>query len=58
MAAFNKYVLDQLRSTGKAAKLLGFEEVKAVHLETEPFSIDNDLMTPKFSLKRVQLLKR
>ncbi|GAX79708.1 hypothetical protein CEUSTIGMA_g7149.t1 [Chlamydomonas eustigma] len=58
LVAFNKYILDQLRITGKAAKLLGFEEVKAVHLEAEQFSIENDLMTPKFSLKRVQLFKR
>ena len=31
---------------------------QAVLLEPEPFSVDTDLMTPKFSLKRPQLLKR
>ncbi len=32
--------------------------LQAVLLEPEQFSVDNDLMTPKFSLKRVQLLKK
>ena len=36
----------------------GFEEVKDVVLECELFSVENDLMTPSFKLKRPQLLKR
>jgi hypothetical protein len=28
-----------------------------VHLDPEPFSIEHDLITPKLSLKRPQLLK-
>lgn len=42
---------------GKAARLKGFEFPKAVHLDPEAFSIDHDLITPKLSLKRPQLLK-
>lgn len=57
-AAFNAHVLTQLKATGKAQRLKGFEVIHAVHLEHEQFSIDNDLMTPKFSLKRNQLLKK
>ena len=34
-AAFRKYVLEQLRATGKAAKLRGFEDIKALHLESD-----------------------
>jgi long-chain acyl-CoA synthetase len=35
----------------------GFEFPKALHLEASPFSIERDLITPKLSLKRPQLLK-
>ncbi|KAF8060014.1 LACS4 [Scenedesmus sp. PABB004] len=51
------HVLASLTATGKGAKLKGFEFPKALHLEPEPFSIELDLITPKLSLKRPQLLK-
>ncbi|KAJ9526266.1 hypothetical protein QJQ45_009730 [Haematococcus lacustris] len=50
-------VLGELKAEGKAAKLKGFEEIKAVLLEHVPFSPENDLMTPSFKLKRAPLLK-
>jgi long-subunit acyl-CoA synthetase (AMP-forming) len=37
--------------------LKGFEFPKALLLEAVPFSVENDLMTPKFSIKRPNLLK-
>ncbi|GBF99011.1 hypothetical protein Rsub_11815 [Raphidocelis subcapitata] len=49
-------VLAALTAAGRAAKLKGFELPRAVHLEWEPFSVENGLVTPKFSLKRPQLL--
>ncbi|KAK9121164.1 hypothetical protein Syun_018781 [Stephania yunnanensis] len=52
-----KYILDELNSTGKKHKLRGFEMLKAIHLEPNPFNSERDLITPTFKLKRPQLLK-
>uniref|UniRef100_A0A0E0MGC7 Long-chain-fatty-acid--CoA ligase n=1 Tax=Oryza punctata TaxID=4537 RepID=A0A0E0MGC7_ORYPU len=51
------YIQDELNKAGKRLGLRGFEMLKAVHLETVPFSIEKDLVTPTFKLKRPQLLK-
>lgn len=50
-----KYVMDSLNATGKAEGLKGFEMIKALLLETKLFSVEDDLMTPTFKLKRPQL---
>ena len=35
-----------------------FEKVKKLALESEQFSVDNDLLTPTFKLKRPQLKRK
>lgn len=38
-------------------QLRGFEMLKAVHLEPNPFDMGRDMITPTYKLKRPQLLK-
>lgn len=51
-----KYILDELNATGKKHKLKGFELLRALHLEHNPFDVERDLITPTFKMKRPQLL--
>ncbi|XP_062501468.1 long-chain-fatty-acid--CoA ligase 1-like [Corticium candelabrum] len=54
----NKEFLKALVSVGKEMELRGFEQMKAVHLHHDLFSIENDLITPTLKNKRPQLKKR
>jgi len=54
--AFAKAVLAEIQALSAKAKLLGFEVVKAVHLEAKPWTIDN-FLTPTFKLKRNEVAK-
>lgn len=56
--AAQQWILDELRATGKDNKTKGFEAIKAVLLEPEQFSVENDCLTPTFKFKRPQLQKR
>jgi long-chain acyl-CoA synthetase len=47
-----KHILGQITAFGKEQGLKGFENVKNIRLESEPFSVENDLLTPSFKLKR------
>jgi long-chain acyl-CoA synthetase len=50
-------VLAELTKIGKKLGLNSIEQIKAIHLSSEPFSIDNSLLTPTMKLKRSQLRK-
>ncbi|KAL0016000.1 hypothetical protein SO802_003069 [Lithocarpus litseifolius] len=52
-----EYILGELTKVAKEKKLKGFEIIKAVHLEPEPFDIDRDLITPTYKIKRPQMFK-
>ncbi|KAG9293345.1 hypothetical protein G9A89_007591 [Geosiphon pyriformis] len=51
------HILQTLIRYGKANDLKGFENVKNIYLTSEQFTIENDLMTPTFKLKRHQARK-
>ncbi|KAI8640333.1 hypothetical protein BD408DRAFT_404194 [Parasitella parasitica] len=47
-----KDVLKVLNAYGKQNDLKGFEQIRDIHLTFDEFTIDNDLLTPTFKLKR------
>lgn len=51
-------ILAQVKACSKANGLHGFETVRSIYLESEPFSDANGLLTPTFKLKRQQLRDR
>ncbi|KAJ1977532.1 medium-chain fatty acid-CoA ligase faa2 [Dimargaris xerosporica] len=50
-------LLRELHKVGKRSGLHSFEQVKAIYIESEPFSIDNGLLTPTLKLKRQEAIK-
>jgi long-chain acyl-CoA synthetase len=48
----SKVILQELGTFGKKSNLKGFEQVKAIYLTTNEFTIENELLTPTFKLKR------
>lgn len=51
------YFLLELKSTAERNKLRGFEYIKGVVLEPQPFDVARDLVTPTLKKKRDKLLK-
>ena len=48
----------QMNEQSKAAKLAGFEKIKKLHVEHDPWTVDNGMLTPTFKAKRNDLKKR
>eukprot|EP00871_Galdieria_phlegrea_P000050 jgi/Galph1/1045/GphlegSOOS_G5748.1 len=57
-STFKKAVLDDLQKIGKQESLKGYEIIKKIYLEPEPFSVENELVTPTMKLKRPVLTQR
>lgn len=53
--AVYRAVTDALTAEAKAAKLHGFEFIKHFYLESQPFTIENNLLTPSFKPRRPDL---
>jgi len=53
-----KFVMADLTKSAKDKKLRSFECVKTIYLEANLFSVENDLLTPTFKLKRPQAKKK
>ncbi|KAJ4797512.1 Long-Chain Acyl-CoA Synthetase [Rhynchospora pubera] len=52
-----EHMLSEISRFAREKKLKGFEVVRAVHLESVPFDVERDLLTPTYKKKRVPLLK-
>ena len=51
-------ILKQLDDIGQKNKFNSYEKVRACWLEIDPFTIENELLTPTMKLKRAQTAKR
>ena len=52
-----KQMMKDLDRIAERKKLQGFEKIKGIHLATEPFTMENDLLTPTMKLKRADAAK-
>lgn len=51
-------VLQDIQKLSKDAGLQGFETVKAIYITPKPFTVEDDLITPTFKLKRNKIQHR
>ena len=49
---YHKAVLDSFAELGKANKFSGLEKIKAIYVSEEPFTIENEILTPTMKIKR------
>ena len=53
--SLKKAILQDIERLSQESGLHGFETVRAIHVVVRPFSVENDLMTPTFKLKRQKI---
>lgn len=53
-----KAILEDIEELSQSGKLNRLETVRAIHLDSELFSVDNGLLTPTFKMKRKQLQEK
>ncbi|KAG8782887.1 hypothetical protein FRC15_006113 [Serendipita sp. 397] len=53
-----KAIQDALNAQAKHHKLKGFEFVKKIHVTFEPFTVDNNMLTPTFKIRRRDVYSR
>ena len=54
----NKAIVRELDTDAKAHGLNPYERIKFVSIVPEMFSVENDMLTPTFKLKRIEVMKR
>ena len=47
--------MNDIKKLAKSSGLHGYQNVKAIYLEPELFSVENGLLTPTFKMKRLQI---
>jgi len=50
----NKLIMTDITAVGKKQGLKGFEFPRKIYISSVPFSVENDLLTPTFKLRRPQ----
>ena len=51
-------ILKEAKKTSKDAGLMGFETIKKCLIDTSPFGVENNLLTPTMKLRRPQLINK
>jgi len=51
-AKFHAAILESFTGLAKANKFSGLEKIKKVHVTKDPFTIENEILTPTMKIKR------